>query len=279
MENPGALQLEGEASLGLDANGTTALQVQGNPKNLNIKVYPDDEKPDDIGQLVQHCYCFRGRVEEIFHDLECLVDRQVEVSSQDGYWLTQAPRFWVDSLPGWDFWDIAGSQESIKRRLYHLSNKGHGWLDYVRSIKAVPIFGKNLGELLEARGLVDVCPGWQTVPTGKYDMECSIATHRNPEENQGRLPWPGLGPRADYPKSDGLRRGAFSRHAHASSPELPGQTRRYLTTNLFSSYYPKMENCFLRFQRHVPGHPGDDCERKRGRIRAEVVRCVADRSA
>jgi hypothetical protein len=53
---------------------------------------------------------------------------------------------------------------------------GHGWVDYIRSIKATTIFGQNFGELLQADNPTLLCPSWKTVPTRMDYMGSSIVT-------------------------------------------------------------------------------------------------------
>ncbi|CAG9984016.1 unnamed protein product [Clonostachys byssicola] len=172
----GALKLEGDDCLGLGGDhGVTAVEILGNTENLNVQLYVDDVRPDASGQLVEVPYCLRDKVQEILPHLEALIDKQAEVAAQDGYWIRSPSKLLEKSLAGWDFWDIAGPAGPVQRRIYHLQASGHGWVDYIRSIKAVTIFGRGFGELLEPEKQ-KLCPNWMTVPKNKDYLGTSIAT-------------------------------------------------------------------------------------------------------
>ncbi|CAH0047772.1 unnamed protein product, partial [Clonostachys solani] len=173
---PGALKLEGDDFLGLAGDqGMTAVEILGNPDNLNVQLYVDDVEPNAKGELVEIPYHLRNKVQEVLPQLEALVDKQAEVAAQDGYWIRPSSKPLEKSLAGWDFWDIAGPTGPIHRRIYHLQASGRGWVDYIRSIKAVTIFGKGFGELLEPEER-NICPNWMTVPKSKDYLGSSIAT-------------------------------------------------------------------------------------------------------
>ncbi|KAK7226930.1 hypothetical protein V2G26_014933 [Clonostachys chloroleuca] len=142
----GALKLEGDDCLGLAGDhGVTAVEILGNPNNLNIQLYVDDVEPNATGERVEVPYRLRNRVQEVLPQLEALVDKQAEVAAQDGYWYHPTSKPFEKSLAGWDFWDIAGPVGPIQRKIYHLQASGRGWVDYIRSIKAVTIFGGGFG--------------------------------------------------------------------------------------------------------------------------------------
>ena len=86
------------------------------------------------------------------------------------------PSVLVKSVVGFDFWDVAKPVGPIRQRIYSLRIGGHGWVDYIRSIKATTIFGNKFGELIRAENPDLICPNWRTVPTGMDYMSTSIAT-------------------------------------------------------------------------------------------------------
>lgn len=64
--------------------------------------------------------------------------------------------------------DIATENPPFHSRVVNLSAKGWGWVDFVRSINAVTLFGTNFGELLRPFG--DFCKYWQEVPKNEEYM-------------------------------------------------------------------------------------------------------------
>ncbi|RYO97372.1 hypothetical protein DL765_011216 [Monosporascus sp. GIB2] len=165
--------LEGDSSP--RGGGMAAIEVLGNPDNLNLKLYLDDKKPNESGNLVEIFYYFRDRVQEILHNLQILIDYQAQIAAQDGYWFPQSGNILKKSVVGFDFWDVT-STGPIRQRVYYLSTVGYGWVDYIRSIKATTIFGKKFGELLQAESQYLLCRSWKTVPVRKDFMGASIAT-------------------------------------------------------------------------------------------------------
>ncbi|KAH7160482.1 hypothetical protein B0J13DRAFT_128129 [Dactylonectria estremocensis] len=155
---------------------TTAVEVLSNFDNLNLPLYIDDIRPNQHGQLVEIPYYFRDRVQEIMQDVQVLVDYQAQIAAQDGYWFRQSSKMLAKSLVGFDFWDIAKPSGPIQQRAHYLRTAGHGWIDYVRSVKATTIFGKNFGDLLQVEDPNLLCANWKSVPTGMDYMGASIAT-------------------------------------------------------------------------------------------------------
>ena len=168
-------KLEGDASGGNDTT-MSAIDILGNFNNLNRELYLDDVRPNESGHLVEAYYRFRDRVQEILYDIQILVDYQGQVAAQDGYWIRRSGKFLLRSVMGFDFWDVAKPGGPIQQRAHSLQTGGHGWVDYIRSIKATTIFGQNFGELLQADNPTLLCPSWKTVPTGMDYMGSSIVT-------------------------------------------------------------------------------------------------------
>ncbi|KPM44557.1 hypothetical protein AK830_g2031 [Neonectria ditissima] len=97
----------------------SAVEVLGNFDNLNLPLYIDDE---------------------IMQDVQVLIDYQAQIAAQDGYWFRQSSKMLFKSLVGFDFWDVAKPSGPIQQRAHYLGTAGHGWIDYVRSVKATTIF-------------------------------------------------------------------------------------------------------------------------------------------
>ncbi|KAH7140249.1 hypothetical protein B0J13DRAFT_526997 [Dactylonectria estremocensis] len=97
------------------------------------------------------------------------------IAAQDGYWISQSSKFLRKTLAGCDFQDVVGPVGPINCRLCQLQAQGCRWVEYVRSIKAITVFGNNFGELLELDGET-FCPNWGTDPENKDYMSASIGT-------------------------------------------------------------------------------------------------------
>lgn len=155
-----------------------AMEVLSNFANLNRPLYLDDLIPNENGgQLVEKFYYFRDRVQEILGDLQVLIDYQAQAAAQDGYWFPHSGQsLMLKKIMGFDFWDVAKPMSPIRQRVHYLEISGHGWVEYIRSIKATTIFGKGFGELLRAGDPSLLCAKWNTMPRGLHYLGASIAT-------------------------------------------------------------------------------------------------------
>jgi hypothetical protein len=178
-------------------------------------------------------YTFYHRVKEIMSNLELLVDHQTQVSSQDGYWFRQSGKIINKSIMGFDFWDIAKPRGLVRPRTYYLpwTTIGHGWIEYIRSIKATTIFGTGFGDLLKSTNPTDLCSSWQTIPTGLDYLAMSISSLKaihasqansalSPGDATSKIAWP-------------FRSEPFSRCWCAASGALaPASTTAYSCSHL-----------------------------------------------
>lgn len=165
--------LEGDDSL--EGGCFAAIETLTSISNLNKALYLDDIRSVGNNQMEEVHYYFRDRVKEILHYLQVLVDHQARVAAQDGYWIRQSGKI-TKSVIGFDFWDIAKPPGPVRPRMYYLRTSGHGWIDYVHSIRATTLFGRNFGDLLKAGSPYDLCPEWRAVPKGGEYLGVSVST-------------------------------------------------------------------------------------------------------
>lgn len=52
-------------------------------------------------------------------------------------------------LKGFDFMDIATDEDPLRPRMTYLIRRGKGWVDLVRAIHAVTLFGGRFGDLIK----------------------------------------------------------------------------------------------------------------------------------
>jgi hypothetical protein len=89
-------------------------------------------------------------VGDIFGIVSMLFDLQEDASTADGFGarVCASPR---RHLEGWDFFDVATLQETVRAKPVSLLATGLGWIDLVRSIYAVTLHGVGFGEILQLR--------------------------------------------------------------------------------------------------------------------------------
>jgi hypothetical protein len=119
-------------------------------------------------------YRLRNRVEEIYHLLEQIIAYQSQASSEDGiaFKVRSSPR---EQLEGFDFMDVATDEDPFWPRVTTLRSTGKGWVDFVREIQAITLFGKGFGELLKPIGQPGPCAWWKEVPTGMDHLAASVS--------------------------------------------------------------------------------------------------------
>ena len=77
-------------------------------------------------------------------------------------------------LEGWDFKDLASDKDPISPRVASLHALGKGWVDFVRSIQAVTLFGKGFGQIITSSSHIG-CPHWSEVPKGKFYLAACLS--------------------------------------------------------------------------------------------------------
>lgn len=117
----------------------------------------------------QEYYTFQDLVEERYHILEQIIDHQQQVNGRNGINLKFRVR---NHLEGWDFVDLVTDDE-ITPRVAPLDALGWGWVDFVRSIGAITLFGCGFGDIIQPEVYEGMCPKWKTLPKGQSYLAAS----------------------------------------------------------------------------------------------------------
>ncbi|KAK9444430.1 Pfs domain protein [Metarhizium brunneum] len=145
---------------------SAALEVLLNASNLDMELYEEDEKDESNASIK---YRIRDRVNDLYGTLEKLIDYQRSITGER---LKYSPR---KDLEGWDFKDIAiNNENAIYPCLAKLKTIGKGWVDFIRALKAVTVFGRNFGTLLDPVPETDRCKYWKTLPSNKYYLAAGM---------------------------------------------------------------------------------------------------------
>jgi hypothetical protein len=91
-------------------------------------------------------------VGEIYMTLRMLFDIQTDVMTTNGYGarVRTSPR---RHLEGWEFRDVATGADPLLPKATILQDFGLGWVDLVRNINAIILFGMDFGEILKPSGM------------------------------------------------------------------------------------------------------------------------------
>jgi len=164
---------------------SAVISVLTNAINQSIPLY---KKPDDDYEEVtteedgrrgkvskkKVAYLrFKDRVEQAYHLLEQIIAYQSQVDSEDGigFRVKYTPR---RQLEGFNFMDVATDEDPFWPRVTTILPTGKGWIDLIRAIHAVTLFGYGFGELLKPLNGTPLCPSWMEVPKGLDYLAASV---------------------------------------------------------------------------------------------------------
>ena len=151
--------------------GGSAIEILSNPDNLDIKLYLDCRQRTESGSQ-DVFYYFQDRVHDISRNVEILMDYQVHAAARDGYWVYQSGDYFKKKVVGFEFWDVAKPEFHTFRRFHTIPTWGYGWVDYIRSIGALIVFGEGFGDLIRPETPSVLCSDWASIRTGR-DLLCS----------------------------------------------------------------------------------------------------------
>lgn len=139
----------------------SAIEVLLDKANRMLKVYPEKD-----GFIL-----FEDRVEVFWNLLEKIIDYQVNMVGACGELLDRQPR---RDLKGWDFRDMATLRDPLFPRSAELNADGRCWVDFIRSIQAVTLFGRGFGEIIQP-DTKDLCEKWTKLPKDKFYLAASVS--------------------------------------------------------------------------------------------------------
>ncbi|KAI1328534.1 hypothetical protein F5Y16DRAFT_398226 [Xylariaceae sp. FL0255] len=125
---------------------STAIEVMTSDNNLHIKIRRKFENRDP-SQLEDDYYTFKDRVDDIFNILEQIIDHQ-EDNRPESIGMRILQSNW-QNLEGFDFTDIAmkASDPYIPKGT-KLLPEAKGWIEFVRELRAIVLFGDGFGDVL-----------------------------------------------------------------------------------------------------------------------------------
>lgn len=145
---------------------SAAMEVLMNPVNLDLELY--NEGPHNESNYCAY-FRVRDRINELYEVLEKLIDYQAMIA--DGEREDNVPR---KHLEGWDFKDIATSEDPIYPCLAKLRTVGKGWVDFTRSLQATFLFGRGFGSLIDPVEGSYACKHWAMLSPKMYYLALSM---------------------------------------------------------------------------------------------------------
>lgn len=137
-----------------------AIDVMLNDENLALKIYNEENGT------------FKDRVDIFYNIMEKLIDYQKLVVGDEGADMLNRSR---RHLEGWDFHDIFTKRDDrIFSRMVALDPEGKSWMDLLRSLSAVTLFGRGFGQLIKPSDPT-VCRNWKELPSGRSYIAVSMS--------------------------------------------------------------------------------------------------------
>lgn len=174
----------------------SAPKVLTDDNNKELAIYPgrserfEEEEAKQKGKDTEDSktqkkkkgyYLFEDLVEQHYNILEQIMDHQRQLAGQNGVNMKARVR---KHLEGWDFKQLATSNDP-RPRVAMLQAFGYGWVDIIRSIDAITLFGRRFGDIIQPIEFDGMCPQWKSLPTQKYYLAASVFDLNNITENFG----------------------------------------------------------------------------------------------
>ncbi|KAE8381785.1 hypothetical protein BDV26DRAFT_255120 [Aspergillus bertholletiae] len=166
-------ELECLRNVGPQYRADSALRTLVEEDNMSLPILP--------GRKQQSPIYFSEKVEQVMDYLQKAFIYQEDKANRSGHQMRFTQR---NLLEGFDFTEIAESQSSVPRRVVELKATGKYWIDFVRKIKAVSLFGRGFGDLISP--IRAPCDRWGKMPTGEdylavcvQDLNSIIDMHGN----------------------------------------------------------------------------------------------------
>jgi hypothetical protein len=174
----------------------SAIQVLIDDNNMGIEIYPgrseifeeEEAKPQETGtkeskvwKKKKGYYLFEDLVEQHYNTLELIMEHHKHVAGQNGVNLKVRVR---KHLEGWDFVQLATDQDPYPR-VATLQAIGYGWIDFIRSIEAITLFGRRFGDIILPVAFDGMCSNWKSLPEQKYYLAASVSDLNKAMENFG----------------------------------------------------------------------------------------------
>ena len=173
------LALQDAANRKLPIITTTKVQVD------RTESVTGDTAPREERKTTTTHWCFEDLVQRTWHVLEQMIDHQSELSAEPAKQLHLTHR---EKLEGFEFMDVVRRKHVMRPRVATLMSSGRGWVELIRSIGAVCLFGRGFGDLVvPGPPSGSVCRLWTRVPEGKDYLTALVSVLRSICQEHGSI--------------------------------------------------------------------------------------------
>ncbi|KAL6798478.1 hypothetical protein J3E68DRAFT_449393 [Trichoderma sp. SZMC 28012] len=161
----------------------SAIKVLTNENNMKLKIYRDKsqfneiilrrgtDREEVIREEKENFYRFQDLVDDLYNNLEKMVEYQANATNKDGVSLKCRVRKHLD---GWEFDDIIKNKD-CHPRVATLEAMGQGWVNLITDIGAVVLLGNDFGEIIRPSNTEATCDRWCQMPKGKYYLGACVS--------------------------------------------------------------------------------------------------------
>ncbi|KAI0104994.1 hypothetical protein GGR51DRAFT_200467 [Nemania sp. FL0031] len=166
-----------------DFNAESALEILTDATNRQLKIFLDrcESFEESVDQMEPEArrkvnfYLFEDLVEDRCRMLDQIMAHHENLAGRNGINLKPRVR---KHLEGWDFADLAKGRK-VYPHVATLNALGYGWVDFVRTIGAIPLFGRGFGDIIRPANPDIMCPNWASLPMEKYYLATTLFDMEN----------------------------------------------------------------------------------------------------
>ncbi|KAK7724768.1 hypothetical protein SLS63_008462 [Diaporthe eres] len=171
----------------------SAFQVLINKDNRRLPIWPGkieeyiesthtEQGWQGVRKMKENFISLGDKLDKFCNVLEIMMDHQAAAAERSGIDMKKRLR---KHLEGWDFRELAIERDPIKPLVAQLPTIGKLWVDFIREIDAVVLFGRNFGDIIRPTQPETMCNLWSRVPQKKYYLAACISDLKNIMDRPG----------------------------------------------------------------------------------------------
>ena len=108
-------------------------------------------------------YTYGDAVLDLWSNLEILIDKTHAHDSASGFPVQNPFR---NELHGWEIMSLVEETPVLRRKQRHIDSTSGGWVNLVKDLDAVILFGRGFGEIIRPVQTITLCEKWRYLPKG-----------------------------------------------------------------------------------------------------------------
>lgn len=171
----------------------SAFKILLNKENRMLRIWPG--KAEDyiesthteqgwqrVPKTKQNFILLGDKLDKFCTILEIMMDHQAAAAERSGINMKKRLR---KHLEGWDFRELSMERDPIKPLVAQLPTIGKLWVDFIREIDAIVLFGRHFGDIIRPTQPETMCNIWSRVPLNKCYLAACISDLQNIMDRPG----------------------------------------------------------------------------------------------